>query len=156
MVLSKWSATFSATRLGTFWKFLAIYFIAEVAQISGNLFGLFEKHHFWSTNYCVYIFCNICGNRATFYSTNLVTRCERFFPPKCCLLLLPFESSWVEWEPVSDFEDKTWNGDNDNDHDHIMSKWQTHRCKRMGWSSPGGIRLLKLAAMAGAERTAWP
>ena len=58
----------SVTRLGDFWKFVAIKFLTKVAQIIGNFLGYFENHHsylktadanFWAT------FGNIW---ATFYS----------------------------------------------------------------------------------------
>ena len=59
----------SATRLGDFWKLLATYFIAKVAQIFGKLIGLFEKHHGYSKNCCACIFATFEEIWATFYST---------------------------------------------------------------------------------------
>ena len=64
----------SVTRLGDFWKFLVTKSLTKVAQMYGNYWGYFEKHHFLGKNSCCYYLAASGIFLSTFYP-NIWSHC---------------------------------------------------------------------------------
>ena len=57
----------SVTRLDDFWKLLLTDFLSKVAQMPGDFWNSFKKHHFSCRNYCGYFLGHSWKFLATFY-----------------------------------------------------------------------------------------
>ena len=85
-VFPRWLAC-SVTRLGDFCKFFVTKYRTKVAQLLNEYFGLFEKHKFFSKNFCLYFLGNFGNFWATFYS-NIWSRCQQWHDDQQLFLLI--------------------------------------------------------------------